>query len=171
MKYVQIWKYYFHGSKLTAKWRRQWRRSRVFIANFELISHFFLVFLLLTFKVLTGWQNIFFFLRWITGDHTIHPLIERLLTSTGIETTPFIPNPLKPDFSTWKYFQQTISCSKYIIKTIKTVGKIFNINFVSFENILHLFLVFLLLTSNMYLLAGKLLKILIYKINTSYTKY
>ena len=37
-------------SKLTTKTpeRRQWRRSDVFIVNFELISHLILVFLLLT---------------------------------------------------------------------------------------------------------------------------
>ena len=37
-------------SKLTTKTpeRRQWRRSSVFIVNFEHISHFVLVFLLLT---------------------------------------------------------------------------------------------------------------------------
>ena len=40
-------------SKLTRKTpeRRQWRRSGVFIVNFERISHLVLVFLLLTFKV------------------------------------------------------------------------------------------------------------------------
>ena len=37
-------------SELTIKTpeRRQWRRSGVFIVNFELISHFFLVFIFLT---------------------------------------------------------------------------------------------------------------------------
>ena len=28
-------------------------------------------------------------LCWITGDHTIHPLIEGLLHATGFESTPF----------------------------------------------------------------------------------
>ena len=40
-------------SKLTIKTpeRRQWRRSGVFIVNFEQISHLVLVFLLLTLKI------------------------------------------------------------------------------------------------------------------------
>ena len=40
-------------SKLTIKIpkRRQWRRSGIFILNFEHISHFVLVFLLLTLKM------------------------------------------------------------------------------------------------------------------------
>ena len=37
--------------------RRHWRRSSVFIVNFERISHLVLVFLLLTFEeVNAGWE-------------------------------------------------------------------------------------------------------------------
>ena len=35
--------------------RRQWRRSGVFIVNFEHISHLVLVFLLLTFNMYSKW--------------------------------------------------------------------------------------------------------------------
>ena len=44
-------------SKLTIKTpeRSHWRRSSVFIANFEHISHLALVLLLLTLKVIAGW--------------------------------------------------------------------------------------------------------------------
>ena len=50
-------KWYEICSKLTIKTleRRYWRRSGVFIVNFEYISHFFLVFLLLTLKSKFQW--------------------------------------------------------------------------------------------------------------------
>ena len=51
-------------SELTLKppERRQWRRSKVFIVNFEHISHLFLVFLLFTLKkeMLVGYEQLLF---------------------------------------------------------------------------------------------------------------